>query len=193
MEQHYNPVSHNIDLQLLHDHCRQHGEAVTYARGECLEREGEQAQWFAFVEQGCFKYTTNGISDGREHITWFSFADEFVGDYPNVLYGRPAQMTIEAIIPSRVWQISGEHLHQFFSQSPETMMLHTLVSDHILTQFQARYIDFFRATPRERYDMLLQRCPGIVNDLPLKTIASFLNITPKTLSMLRRTASDEQK
>ncbi|MBQ6203534.1 MAG: hypothetical protein IJK46_05510 [Prevotella sp.] len=34
---------------------------------------------------------THGLSDDREHITWFSFEGEFVVDYPTFLYGRPAQ------------------------------------------------------------------------------------------------------
>ncbi|MBO4564533.1 MAG: Crp/Fnr family transcriptional regulator, partial [Bacteroidaceae bacterium] len=58
--------------------------------------------------------------------------------------------------------------------------------EHILFQFRSRYLDLHCATPRERYDLLMRRCPGIVNELPLNAIASFLNITPKTISMLRR-------
>ena len=39
---------------------------------------------------------------------------------------------------------------------------------------------------REGYDLLMQRCPGIVEHLDLQDIASFLNVTPKTISMIRR-------
>ena len=38
----------------------------------------------------------------------------------------------------------------------------------------------------ERYELLLQRCPGIVEHLDLQDIASFLNVTPKTISMIRK-------
>ena len=183
MEQRYNT---SININPLREFCEQHGEVIDYRKGERMECEGEPARWFAFVEKGCFKYVTRGISDGQEHITWFSFEGELVGDYPNLLYNTPAKLTIEAMTPCRVLRTSGENLRQFFSQSAETMELHNLISDHILTQFQARYLDFYRTTSRERYELLLHRCPGIVNDLPLNALASFLNITPKTLSMLRR-------
>ena len=43
-----------------------------------------------------------GISDDREHITWFSFEGEFAGDYPACLVGHPSQTTIEAMVPTRV-------------------------------------------------------------------------------------------
>ena len=184
MEQRFS--NNSLDLETLREFCMREGEAVTYRKGDQLEREGDPARWFAFVESGCFKYVTRGISDGRNHITWFSFEGEFVADYPRFLYGRPAQSTIEAMMPSRVLRVSGEQLECFFSQSVETMKMRAIIGEHILCQFHERYLDLHCATPRERYDLLMQRCPGIVNELPLNAIASFLNITPKTLSMLRR-------
>ena len=184
MEQKFS--NNSLDLETLQEFCKREGEAVTYRKGDQLEREGDPARWFAFVESGCFKYVTHGISDGRNHITWFSFEGEFVADYPRFLYGRPAQSTIEAMMPSRVLRVSGEQLECFFSQSVETMKMRAIIGEHILCQFHERYLDLHCATPRERYDLLMQRCPGIVNELPLNAIASFLNITPKTISMLRR-------
>ena len=56
----------------------------------------------------------------------------------------------------------------------------------MLNQFKARYQDFHRATPYERYNLLTQRCPGIVEHLDLQDIASFLNVTPKTISKFRK-------
>ena len=186
MEQKYNTSSLGPEMERLRDFCKREGEVVTFNKGEQFEREGEPAQWLAYVERGAFKYVTRGISDGKPHITWFSFEGEFVADYPRFLYGRPAQSTIEAMMPSRVLRVSGEQLECFFSQSVETMKMRAIIGEHILCQFHERYLDLHCATPRERYDLLMQRCPGIVNELPLNAIASFLNITPKTISMLRR-------
>jgi CRP-like cAMP-binding protein len=174
---------------MLRDFCKQEGEAITYLKGEKLESEKTPAQWFAYVERGCFKYATQGISDNKTHITWFSFEGEFVADYPRFLYGYPAQSTIEAMMPCRIQRISGKRLSQFFNQSIETMKIRAIIAEHILCQFHERYIDLHCATPRERYDMLMQRCPGIANELPQYAIASFLNITPQMLSRIRKEIS----
>ena len=56
----------------------------------------------------------------------------------------------------------------------------------ILGQFRLRYIDLHCATARERYELLLNRCPGIVEHLPLNAISSFLSITPQMLSKIRK-------
>ena len=175
-----------IDIQLLRDFCEQEGEAIIFRKGEQLEREGEPAQWLAYVTKGCFKYVKHGVRDGKAHLTWFSFEGEFVVDYPTFLYGRPSQATIEAMAPSHVLRVSGEQLKRFFDQSKETMELRAIVGEHILSQFRSRYLDLHCTTPRERYDLLMQRCPGIVELLNLQDIASFLNISPQLLSKIRK-------
>ena len=185
MEQKFNPNTHHIDLSLLQDFCQQEGKTINYKKGERMECEGEPALWFGFVVEGCFKYTTRGISDGHEHITWFSFAGEFVGDYPNCLHNRPSQTTIEAMLPSRVSLINNGQLMKLYRKNVDTMEFRSIISEHLLSQARARYLDFHRTTPRERYELLLRRCPGIVEHLPLSAIASFLHITPKTISMIR--------
>ena len=184
MEQKFGKNS--IDIEALREFCEREGKEVTYRKGDQLEREGDPARWFGFVTEGCFKYITRGISDERNHLTWFSFEGEFVADYPCVLSGQPSQATIEAMMSCRVWRVSGEELFGFFRQSIKNMELRAVIGEHMLNQFKARYQDFHRATPHERYNLLMQRCPGIVEHLNLQDIASFLNVTPKTISKIRK-------
>ena len=184
MEQKFN--NNRLDLQILREFCEREGEEIAYRKGDQLEREGDPARWFGFVTEGCFKYVTYGISDDREHITWFSFEGEFAGDYPNCLDGRPSQTTIKAMMPSRMLRVSGEQLMDFFRQDAEKMELRSIIAEHVLRQRNQCYIDLHRATARERYELLLQRCPGIVEFLDLQDIASFLNVHPNTVSKIRR-------
>ena len=194
MEQKFS--NNSIDLQVLREFCEREGEAVVYRKGDQLEREGDPARWFAFVESGCFKYVNHSserlrVGDrrsgiDREHITWFSFEGEFVVDYPTFLYDRPSQTTIVAMMSSRIFRVRGEQMRQFFNQSMETMKLRAIIAEHILGQFRSRYLNLHCTTSRERYDLLMQRCPGIVEHLDLQGIASFLNVHPNTISKIRK-------
>ena len=92
-----------------------------------------------------------------------------------------------------IFRVTGEQVHQFFSQSMETMTLRAIIAEHILGQFRSRYLDLHCATPRRRYELLLQRCPGIVEHLPLNAISSFLCITPQMLSRIRKDITFEGK
>ena len=187
MEQKFGKNS--IDIKVLREFCEQEGQCVVYRKGEQMEREGDPARWFGFVTEGCFKYVTHGISDDREHITWFSFEGEFVGDYPNCLDGRPSQSSIEAMLNSRVFRVSSEQLTFFLRKDAAKKELRSIIAEHVLRQRNQCYLDFHRATARERYELLLQRCPGIVQHLPLHAISSFLCITPQMLSKIRKEIS----
>lgn len=181
----------SIDIQTLRKFCEREGKVVCFQKGEQMECEGKPSVWFGFVAKGCFKYVTKGISDNKEHITWFSFEGEFVGDYPSCLSGNPSLTTIEAMMPSNVFMVSGKQMKQLFNQDMTAMELRSIIAEHLLTQARSRYLDFHRATPRERYELLLRRCPGIVEHLPLNAIASFLNLTPQQLSRIRKAVTFE--
>ncbi len=190
MEQKFGKNS--IDIKALREFCEREGKMVEYRKGEQLEREGDPARWFAFVESGCFKYV-NRSNDDRKHITWFSFEGEFVVDYPTFLYSRPSQTTIVAMMSSRVLRVTGQQLEQYFDQSKDTMKLRAIIAEHILFQFRSRYLDLHCATARERYELLLRRCPGIVHHLALQDLASFLCVTPNYLSTIRKDITFEAK
>ena len=66
------------------------------------------------------------------------------------------------------------------------MELRSVIAELILSQARACYLDLHRATARERYELLLRRCPGIVHHLALQDLASFLCVTPNYLSTIRK-------
>ena len=154
------------------------GKGGDLPQGRPAEREGDPARWFGFVTEGCFKYVTYGNpAKDREHITWFSFEGEFVTDYPNCLDGRPAQTTIEAMVPTRILRVSGEQLVKRFSQDKKSMDLRCLVAEHLLGQARARYIDLHRATPSSNATSC-SPLPSIARHLPECYRSSFLCVTP---------------
>ena len=184
MEQKFS--NNSIDLKVLREFCEREGEAVFYRKGDQMEREGDPSRWFGFVTEGCFKYVAHEIGSDREHITWFSFEGEYVGDYPSCLDGRPAQTSIVAMMPSRVLRVTGEQMLTLFRRNMETMELRSIIAEHLLSQARRTYLELHRATARERYELLLRRCPGIVDHLSLNAISSFLSITPQMLSKIRK-------
>ena len=66
MEQKFS--NNSLDLETLREFCKREGEAVTYHKGDQLEREGDPERWLAFVESGCFKYVNHVVSDDKAPI-----------------------------------------------------------------------------------------------------------------------------
>jgi len=167
MEQKFGKNS--IDIKVLREFCEREGKEVTYRKGDQLEREGDPARWFGFVTEGCFKYVTYGISDDREHITWFSFEGEFAGDYPACLDGRPALTTIEAMMPSRILRVSGEQLVDFFRQDAEKMELRSVIAEHLLSQARAVTSTSTAPQPANATSGCCSVVPALLNILTYKT------------------------
>ena len=82
---------------------------------------------------------------------------------------------------------------KFSNNSIDLQVLRAIIAEHILFQFRSRYLDLHCATARERYELLLRRCPGIVHHLALQDLASFLCVTPNYLSTIRKDITSEAK
>lgn len=60
------------------------------------------------------------------------------------------------------------------------------IAEILLWEVYERMISMYSMTPEERYREILERCPGLLNLISLKELASYLMICPETLSRLRR-------
>ena len=94
-------------------------------------------------------------------------------------------MTIVAGTSCKVFQLGGEELGKLLD-SNGMRELKQAISDHLFSQIYTLYLDTYRMTTRERYKRLLLRCPEIVQSITLKDIASYLKVTPTTISNIRR-------
>lgn len=184
---HFNTYKEELNLEFLRQFCLEHGDAKTFEQGEALEKAGEASRWIAYVESGYFKYMVNKASDGRKSIcTGFAFKGEFVANYPFCLEGELSELTIEAGMPCRVIVIEGKELKRMYKEDGEKKDIGMQVITNLFKMVYSRYLDLYRYDAKERYTMLLNRCPQVVQQLPLKDIASFLNITPSYLSTIRK-------
>lgn len=185
-QQHFNSYKKGLDLDILRQYCVEQGERRTMERGEVLEEAGKPARWVAFVERGCFKYVVHNDEEGKDYCTGFAFEGEFVADFPNCLDGEVSEVTIEADMPCEVHIISGRQLQELFDRDEEMAQINLQITKNLFKMVYARDLDHYRFTARGRYKQLLRRCPQVVQQLSLKDIASFLNVTPTYLSKIRK-------
>ena len=181
----FNSYINGLDLSRLNEYCFNHGQVTQYAKGDYFIKAGEESQYIGFVELGYFNYKVHNSSEGKDYITGFAFEGEFVGDYPNCLSGKTSEVTIVAGTSCKVYQLAGEELCNLLD-SNGMRDLKLAISDHLFSQVYTQYLDTYRMTTRERYKRLLLRCPEIVQSINLKDIASYLKVTPTTISNIRR-------
>lgn len=182
---HFNFYKDELNLEFLRHYCINHGEVRLMRRGETFEETGKPSQYVAYVERGCFKYMVHNDDESKDYCTGFAFEGEFVADYPNCLSGKKSDVTIVAGTPCKAFQISGKELDKLLI-SLDAEGIKQAISDSLFTQVYAQYLDTYRMTTRERYKRLLLRCPELVQSINLKDIASYLKVTPTTISNIRR-------
>ena len=181
----FNSYIDGLDLSSLTDYCVSHGRLVQYAKGDFFIKAGEHSRYLGFVEKGFFKYLVHNPSEQKDYISGFAFEYEFVGDYPNCLSGRISEVTIVAATSCKIFQLSGEEMLRLLNSDGMKEVKQT-ISDHLFSQVYAQYLDTYRISTRERYKDLLRRCPDLVQSISLKDIASYLKVTPTTISNIRR-------
>ena len=181
----FNSYINGLDLSRLTEYCINHGQLKQYAKGDYFVKEDEKSRYIAYIECGYFNYKVHNSSEGKDYITGFAFEGEFVGDYPNCLSGKTSEVTIVAGTSCKIYQLTGEELcRQLDSDGMRDLKL--AISDNLFSQVYTQYLDTYRMTTRERYKRLLLRCPEIVQSINLKDIASYLKVTPTTISNIRR-------
>ena len=181
----FNSYINGLDLSALKAYCVNHGRLTQYAKGDYFIKAGEESRYIGFVECGYFNYIVHNSSEQKDYITGFAFEREFVGDYPNCLSNKTSEVTIVAGTSCKVFQLVGEELRKLLD-SDGIRELRQAISDHLFSQVYTQYLDTYRMTTRERYKRLLLRCPEIVQSINLKDIASYLKVTPTTISNIRR-------
>ena len=95
-------------------------------------------------------------------------------------------MSVEAEGPCEGYVRDGRDWRRKDRGEDEAHLQGRLIAENLFTQTYSRFLDHYRYDARERYERLLARCPLIVQQLSLRDIASFLNVTPKTISQIRR-------
>ena len=90
-------------------------------------------------------------TENKTYNVGFSFANEFISDYPNCLYDIKSELNIQAITPCRIYICSSELLLQEFEENKENQRIARIAAEQLFFQSYSRYLDLFRFTSEERY------------------------------------------
>lgn len=154
------------------------GSRVELAKGEYLCQVGEKDNKVGLLTNGAIKYS-RFTTRGHERIVSFAFTGDLVGSYSAMRNDAPSPVDIIALENSVLYQMS---IHQV-----DMLMgidLRMKLGEAVAHKAMLEAIDSCCRTPEERYLALSRRFPDIHNRLTNRTIASFLGITPESLSRL---------
>ena len=148
-----------------------------------LLKEGCVADTLYYIREGCLRLFFN--HDGRDITFQFFFEGNFVASFDSLYSKTPSLFSLESIEPSEVAAIERDDFYALIEQSSE---LRKEYEERLIERFHAYqqlFLSRIRDTPQQRYEALLREYPDIVRRVPQHYIASYLGITPVSLSRIR--------
>lgn len=145
--------------------------------------EGEVERYLNIVARGLVrKYLP--IKD-KEVIIQLATEGHIVHSELSFYYCLPSNSVVETIEPTVLLSISYDSLEQLYQQFPKVERLGRLIISDLFIKKDFRYFDQLRKSTRERFLDYIRNHPQMLQRVPQKYIASFLNIKPETFSRLK--------
>jgi len=160
-------------------------------KGAFLQREGDIAKYAAFVTKGCLR---NYVIDnkGKEHVVMFAPENWWVADSNSIMNGTPTAYFVDAIEDSVVL-LADKHANETIMKRIPAFArsFQVGVQKHAAAK-DKRIVQALTATAEERYLNFLETYPTIAQRVPQHMLASYLGVTPETVSRIRKSLSQKK-
>ena len=156
---------------------------MKFNRSDIVLNAGEECTCMYYVERGMVRqfYHKNG-KDVTEH---FSFEGGIVMCIESLLKHVPSQITIEALETTHLFALPRKALFAAIDTCTELGILYRKITEHALISSQHHADSQRFENAQERYERLMREKPEIIPRAPMIHVASFLQMTPETLSRVR--------
>lgn len=150
-----------------------------------LLQEGDIWRYHAFVCSG-FVRTYSVDDKGQEHIMNFSPENHWTGDRESLTTENPSNYNIDAIEDAEILLIKKEDFERLCVQIPKFNELINAILQKSFVVSQNRILSNISLSAENKYQSFIQKFPSIANRVPQHMIASYLGISPETLSRIRK-------
>jgi CRP-like cAMP-binding protein len=150
-----------------------------------LQRAGCVAKYSAFVASGCLrKYVID--ANGKEHIVQFAPETWWLADPTSLANGTPSQYFIDAVEDSELLLLDAPSHETLVLKVPGyAQAFRTGLQRHAAARDE-RIVSALSASAHERYVSFLETYPSIATRVPQRMLASYLGVSPETISRIRR-------
>lgn len=152
-----------------------------------LLQVGQVSREAYFINKGAARLLF--IKDGQEISANFMFENGFIASLESFLLQIPSKQAIETIEDCELLVLSKNKLDALTKANPKFNSFSRAIAEMAFIMLQRRASSFILDSPEERYENMLKEKPEVLERIPQHMIASYLGITPVSLSRIRKRIS----
>jgi len=160
-------------------------EPISMRKKKDLLVAGQPCHYLYFIIQGCLR-SFYIDSKGVEHIYQIRMDNNWISDLESFFSQRPSKYNIETLEDSTLLRISHERMEQLLVEIPRLERYFRILFQKAYINALTRLNATMWETAMDRYNDMLKENPEVFQRVPLVYIASYLGITPESLSRIRK-------
>ena len=159
-----------------------------FEKGDLILQQNKVCKNLKFVISGVFRVYQ--INEGKEITSYFNYKDRnpFVASFISLLTGNPSTEIIECIVPGKLITIPYQDWTNLYEISHELTTFGRKMAEYNYVLAMERIESLQYQSASDRYQIFLKHYPNLLNQIPHHYIASYLGITPESLSRIRKAA-----
>jgi CRP-like cAMP-binding protein len=163
-----------------------------FRKHQYILQNGDISRYETFILSGCTR-TYEVDDNGQEHIIQFGTETWWVGDLHSFLTNSPSRLNIDCLEDTEVLQILRTEMEKLYDKVPKLeRFFRLLIQKAYVASMDRIYSNLSKPAP-ERYQEFIQKYPLIEQRVPNHQIASYLGITPQSLSRIRSQSLPQKK
>ncbi|MCG8388088.1 MAG: Crp/Fnr family transcriptional regulator [Cytophagales bacterium] len=160
---------------------------VEIPKKSLILKTGQVENYLSFIEKGIVRYYIPGDENDLTFV--FGFENSFISAYDSFLTRTPSTYHIESLADTVLWRLTYSDLQDIYAQTEIGNTVGRYASEELYLRKSKRELSLLHHTAEERYLNLLKEQPHLIQNIPLKYIASYIGITPQALSRIRQRIS----
>lgn len=160
-----------------------HVQEQRFKAGAHLFREGKPARAIHYICSGLVRIYHN--VDGAELVRGFDYEGRFITIFESILTGDPSEVNVQALEATQTLWFPGAMLKHLYERHLCWERVGRKLLEQQLLRRQDKEARFRLYSPEAHYKLLLERKSPLVSRVPLRQLASYLQIAPETLSRIR--------
>lgn len=156
----------------------------SYPKKSIIAEIDEVENHISFIEKGIVRLL---IPKEEDEITYgFSFENEFISAYDSFLTQTPSQYQLETLVETSLLSITYSDLQKVYEHTKIGNLIGRLVAERLFIIKSNRALSLLNDSAEKRYFNLFTERPNLIKEIPLKYIASYIGVTPQSLSRIRK-------